>query len=95
VATVNPASPRPQLEEQATTDVHIYPSPTTGLLNIDYHHDGTLELYTADGRVVATYAIHQPQTAVLLPGHLAAGVYMCRFTGEDGQVAIVRIVYTP
>lgn len=94
-ATVNPASPRPQLEEQATTGIHIYPSPTNGLLNIDYSHDGTLELYTADGRIVATYAIHQPQTAVLLPGHLAAGVYMCRFTGEDGQIAIVRIVYTP
>jgi hypothetical protein len=77
------------------TGVHIYPSPTNGLLTVDYQHDGILELFAADGRVVELYTIRQPQTTIQLPAYLAAGVYMCRFTGEDGQIAIVRIVYTP
>lgn len=95
VATVNPASPRPQMDDEIAAGVRIYPSPTSGLLTVDYLHDGVLELFAADGRVVQHYTIRQPQTTVQLPAYLAAGVYMCRFTGEDGQIAIVRIVYAP
>jgi hypothetical protein len=45
--------------------------------------------------MVGEYNIDQPSVQISLPGNLAAGVYYCRFVGEDGSSAAAQLVYNP
>lgn len=77
------------------TKVNIYPNPTNGRLNIEAATEGVFTLYTFDGKQLEQYKTEAPNTIVSLPGNLAAGAYMCRFEGIDGNTQIVRIIYAP
>ncbi|MCF8451199.1 MAG: T9SS type A sorting domain-containing protein, partial [Taibaiella sp.] len=83
------------IPEKGNAGIRLYPNPTTGLLNITSPEDGTLTVYTIDGKEVSSYKITTSAASVTLPGGLSGGVYMCRFTGNDGSQAIVRLVYQP
>jgi uncharacterized protein YjdB len=71
----------------------VYPNPTMGTVTIQAPVNGTFAVYTVDGRQVTQYAVTTEAMTVSLPHTLAAGVYMCRFTGEDGSTETVRLVY--
>lgn len=75
--------------------VLIYPNPTNGRLSIETATEGVFTIYTLDGKQLEQYKTEAPATHINLPGNLAAGVYMCRFEGTDGNTQIVRIVYAP
>lgn len=75
--------------------IDIFPNPTQGTITIDATIDGTFALYTIDGKEVMKVAIVDKSTNLQLPQHLAAGVYMCRFAGNNGYTKTVRLVYQP
>jgi len=77
------------------TSLQLYPNPTNGTVMIDALAAGTFSVYTMDGRFVAQYPVTMTQTKVILPAGLTAGIYLCRFEGNDGSTAMVRLVYEP
>ena len=81
--------------EGANMDVRLYPSPTNGIVTVETPQAGTIVVYTIDGKMIASYKVGSNTSTIYLPGNIAAGVYVCRFTGEDGSAAISRIVYEP
>jgi hypothetical protein len=73
----------------------IFPTPTTGMLTVEAVVNGVFKIMTVDGRIVAQYPIVKASTTITLPKDLAAGMYMCRFEGEDGLVETAKVVYNP
>lgn len=93
--TVIPARPgSPVVSEAVQASVlKVFPNPTSGTLTIDAPVAGTFTVYTIDGKQVAQYTVAASVNMVTLPSNLAAGIYMCRFIGAEGTLAIVRLVY--
>ncbi len=71
----------------------VYPNPTSGLIKIEAPVSGVFTVYSIDSREVARYTITDATTSLTLPDHLASGIYMCRFNGNDGSTVMVRLVY--
>jgi uncharacterized protein YjdB len=71
----------------------IAPNPTSGILTITANVTGVLAVYSMDGRMVSETLISGTAAQVVLPSHLANGMYICKFTGNDGRSDMVRLVY--
>jgi trimeric autotransporter adhesin len=70
----------------------VFPNPTSGALSITAEVDGEFTLFTLDGKLVHQYQVTIGNNNVSLPNDLAAGIYMCRFNGNDGSTKMVRLV---
>ena len=70
----------------------IYPNPTNGTLTISTSVAGELSIYTIDGKVTGQYSMTAGANSVQLSSDLAAGVYMCQFTGTDGSTQQARLI---
>lgn len=77
------------------TAMRLFPNPTNGLLTIETLEPGELSIGTIDGREVYRSNLKPGSTTIKLPVGIAGGVYMCRFSGDSGHTAIVKVVYTP
>ncbi len=75
-----------------TNAVTIFPNPTTGMINIKAEVAGVFYLYTLEGRSLGEYEIAEGITNINLPNELAAGVYMGRYAGTDGNTVLFKIV---
>lgn len=73
--------------------INIFPNPTSGAMTLQTKVAGRLTVYAIDGRAVANYTATAGNTILQLPSDIAAGVYMCRFVGDNGTSAMVRLVY--
>jgi uncharacterized protein YjdB len=96
VRTQTVTSSRPDVPVDVVGDAtvfSVYPNPTKGTLTINAPVNGIFTIFTIDGKRVAAYALTTAAAAVTLPYDLAAGIYVCRFSGEDGSNELVRIVY--
>ena len=93
--TVNPAPLARQAyatEDVITGSISMYPNPTTGNLTISSSISGELSIYTIEGKVAGQYSITTGTNTIQFSSDLAAGVYICRFTGIDGSTQQVRMV---
>ena len=70
----------------------IYPNPTNGTLTISTSVAGELSIYTIDGKVTDQFSMTAGANSVQLSSDLAAGVYMCQFTGTDGSTQQARLI---
>ena len=93
VVASRPSSGGAESINQQAGQIKVYPNPTSGTLVIESGVGGVLTVFTIDGKEVARYEVSTRATTVSLPQHLAAGVYMCRFSGIDGTTALERLVY--
>ncbi len=75
--------------------VTVYPNPTQGALTIEATTSGNFKVFTLDSKQLAEYPIASPSTTITLPADMPTGIYMCRFTAEDGTVESFRLVYSP
>jgi len=75
--------------------VRIFPNPTSGIVTIAAPAAGTIVVYSADGREVCRHTTSSGTYTFTLPADLAAGVYVCRFNDELGNVTMATLVYTP
>ena len=73
-------------------EVLLYPNPTNGSINIRADVAGVFYLYSLDGKTLGAYKISEGITGVTLPNELAPGIYMGRYIGEDGNVALFKVV---
>lgn len=83
------------VNNSASTLVSIYPNPTDGVFTLQSSAEGTLSIYTVDGRVINTYKAVAGKTQITLPASLSSGIYVGRFETQDDQVQNIRIVYEP
>jgi hypothetical protein len=81
--------------EEATATFELYPNPTTGTFNINTPAAGTFSMYTLEGKAVEQYNVTAGTNILNMPKGLASGIYMCRFSGENGTSVMVRLVYNP
>lgn len=81
--------------ETGQAEIRIFPNPSQGSITVETEVDGVFTIHTMDGKQVARFDISAPTTSVALPYDLAAGMYLCRFAGADGNDTIVRLVYKP
>ena len=70
----------------------IFPNPTTGNITISAIEGGVFALYSMDGRGVFECAVGKGNTEVRLPAYLSKGLYFGRFVGNDGGLAVKRVV---
>jgi len=77
------------------TRFSVYPNPTQSTVTVETSTAGTFRIFTIDSKLIGTYHIEQPSSTIQLPADLATGVYMCRFTLDDGTVQTVRLIYNP
>ena len=73
----------------------VFPNPSQGTLTVQSSVSGTFRIYTLDSKLISEYRIDAPSANLRLPSELAIGIYMCKFSREDGTVETVRLVYRP
>lgn len=83
------------VKQLASADIKLYPNPTNGNIVFESPVAGDVVVYSIEGKEVQRYPVSAKSTSITLPYNLAAGVYMCRFSGSDGSTAIVRLIYQP
>jgi hypothetical protein len=71
----------------------VYPNPTQGTFTVQTSAAGTFRIFTLDGRMTGSYELNTATATIELPADLASGVYMCKFTGNDGSLETVRLIY--
>ncbi|MES2702551.1 MAG: Ig-like domain-containing protein, partial [Bacteroidota bacterium] len=80
---------------EAGIEFSVYPNPTTGAFTVSTTEAGVFGIYTIDGKETARFNVAAGNNAIQLPQGIAAGVYMCRFTGMNGSNVMVRLVFEP
>ena len=73
----------------------IAPNPTQGAFTVRTVGAGTLTLLSVDGREINSYRVAPGSTLLDLPTSLTPGMYMCRFDGDNGSKANVKLIYEP
>lgn len=76
------------------TDVGIYPNPVAGAFIFTAAQQGVLAVYTLEGREVLHTNVRVGDNRIAMPADIANGVYICRFSGDDGIGTILRLVVT-
>jgi trimeric autotransporter adhesin len=93
ITVLTPAVCAASVKQMATADIKLYPNPTNGNIVFESPVSGNLVVYSIEGKEVEIYPVAAKTTSITLPINLAAGVYLCRFSGSDGSTAIVRLIY--
>lgn len=78
----------PNLAETQTVLLSCHPNPTDGLLYIDNATRGTAQIYSTQGVLVKT----QSSTGVVDCSELTPGIYLLRYTTEEGIIYVGRFV---
>jgi hypothetical protein len=73
--------------------IKVYPNPTAGAFTLVSEEAGTLNVFSIDGKEITGYEIKAGINALSLPKELASGIYICRYTSENGSTTMVRLVY--
>jgi hypothetical protein len=82
------------LENEALTDIHIYPNPTTGKITVECENMERVEVVDITGKLIYEIASSLSPRNDVLEIDISAfskGVYFVKVTSEDG-VAVERIV---
>lgn len=73
----------------------LYPNPTAGSITLKCPIAGAFTVYTLEGKELLNTNLTEGSNTINLPKGMAAGIYMCRFTGKDNTVQTVRLIYEP
>jgi hypothetical protein len=90
---VNPVTEsKPGMSNATASAFSLYPNPTVGSLTINTEVGGRMVVMAIDGRTAGSYELTAGSNMIQLASDLAAGVYMCQFSGTDGSTQQVRMV---
>jgi uncharacterized protein YjdB len=74
---------------------NLYPNPAHDVVTVTSETAGTLHIFSLDGRLVQSVQISTGDHHISLQREMASGTYLCRFSGVDGSVSVIRFVYEP
>jgi len=92
IYVMNASGSKPGINATTASSFSLYPNPTVGSLTINTEVGGRLVVMTIDGRTAGSYELTAGTNTIQLSSDLAAGVYMCQFSGTDGSTQQVRMV---
>lgn len=75
--------------------ISVYPNPTSGAFVLKSAFAGSFTVFTIDGKEILHTPVVVGENALNLPNGIAAGIYMCRFNGDEGNTYMVRLIYQP
>jgi hypothetical protein len=81
--------------KEVVKSITIYPNPTTGSFVIPTQVEGTLSVFSTDGKLVFIKTIQDAVTPISLPLGITSGIYVCRYTDINGNASIVRLNFQP
>jgi hypothetical protein len=81
--------------KEVVKSITIYPNPTTGSFVISTQVEGTLSVFSTDGKLVFIKTIQDAVTPISLPLGITSGIYVCRYTDINGNASIVRLNFQP
>ena len=73
----------------------LYPNPAYGAFSVETSVAGTMSVSSVDGKEIGIYQLKAAVNSLTLPKGIASGIYMCRFTGNDGSTQVIRLIYEP
>ena len=76
-------------EEAELAGVAVYPNPSEGLFSVTVPVKAQVEVFTATGMMVRNFTVTEGTTQLHLEN---TGIYFVRFTAENGQVAVKRVI---
>lgn len=76
-------------EGKELAGVNIYPNPNDGEFYVSVPVNAKVEIFAANGTLINRFAMAAGQREVRLPN---SGIYFVRFTAENGQVAVRRVI---
>jgi uncharacterized protein YjdB len=77
----------------AGNTVSVFPNPTSGTFTLNTQGSGVFYIYSLEGRELAKQEITEASTVINMPQGIAQGVYMCKFIGNNGNEAMVRLIF--
>jgi uncharacterized protein YjdB len=95
--TVNPTTLSRGVAGMDNTDglvFAVFPNPTQGAITVETSTAGVFAIYTIDGRLMSEHKIETSSVYIQLPEDIVSGIYLCRFTRDNGSVETVRLIYT-
>ena len=78
------------IEENTNNTFVVYPNPANDLINVTFSsvsENGTVELFTADGKVIESKEISDSMTETFNVVNLNSGVYYIVITSDNGRVS--------
>jgi trimeric autotransporter adhesin len=75
--------------------LEIFPNPTTGNFNVISDVSGTASVLSLDGRELMRHHVVKGSNNISFPYGAATGLYLLRFTDDDGNMRMMRLVYQP
>ncbi len=73
----------------------VYPNPSSGSFTLKTSGNGRFTVSSLTGKIVAEYSVTKKVSTISLPADAAPGIYMGRFNGDDGTLAILKLIYNP
>ncbi len=77
------------------TMLTLFPDPTAGLFTIHTMQSGVLTCFNVQGQRISEYKLIQGDNECKVPVNANGGVYICRFSGNDGTTAVIQLMYNP
>jgi hypothetical protein len=69
--------------ENQLSEVKIYPNPSTGTIEISGLHEGNLEIFDSQGRIVKHFKVEENSYSI---SELSSGIYLVKITSEKASV---------
>ena len=73
----------------------VYPNPTSGSFTLQSGVAGKATVLALDGRVVIESKKEVGNTSISMSAGITPGIYLLRFTGDDGSTQTTRLIYQP
>jgi hypothetical protein len=88
------AAPQP-LDVLSSASATVYPNPVRSTFTLVAPEKGRFYLYNTGGDLVAEYGVSEGNNALAMKQGLQPGIYIGKYTGDDGASESIRIVYEP
>jgi hypothetical protein len=78
------------IEENSNNTFVVYPNPANETINVTFSNlsdNGTVQLFTAEGKVIESKDISNSMTATFDVVNLTSGVYYVVITSDNGRVS--------
>lgn len=93
--SVTAPRPAPGYVTEGSATMEVYPNPANGLFTVSVASEGTLTIFSYDGRVLISQQAMAGGNTVAMPVGTAAGNYVIRYEAADHTIYSAQLSYKP